>query len=241
MKNLDKNSPIPLYFQMAELIKNKIENNEWKINKIVPSELKLCEDFQISRGTVRQAINYLIQEGYLYRRQGLGTFACKPSHVLSVSSFYCVEFDGKSQQKRLKRKILSKKIIIPNYRVKKIMALKSNQELYQIKGLLLLDSIPIAMESFYLLKELFPNLHSKDLSTMAPYEVFMRKYNLKISEVRESFSIKKLDKKTADKLGLLGGANALLVNRLAYLDNTIFEYRQSIIRTDKCHYTVRLM
>ncbi len=241
MVNLDKNSPIPLYFQMAELIKNKIESNEWKINKVIPSELKLCEDFQISRGTVRQAINYLIQDGYLFRRQGLGTFASKPSHVLPVSSFYCVEFDGKSQQKRLKRKILSKKVIIPNNRIKAVMGLKSNQELYRIKGLLLLDHIPIAVEDSYLLKEFLPDLHSKDLSTMAPYEVFMRKYNLKFSEVRESFSIKKLDEKSADKLGLHRGAIALLVNRFAYLGDIIFEYRQSVIRTDKCHYTVRLL
>jgi len=53
--------------------------------------------------------------------------------------------------------------------------------------------------------------------------------------------LKKLDKKTSDKFGLLDGTYALLVNRLVWSDNIIFEYRQSIIRTDKCYYTIELL
>ena len=53
--------------------------------------------------------------------------------------------------------------------------------------------------------------------------------------------LRKLDKKTSDKLGLQDGTHALLVNRLVWSDDIIFEYRQSIIRTEKCHYTVKLL
>ena len=76
---------------------------------------------------------------------------------------------------------------------------------------------------------------------MAPYESFIRKYELKISKVREYFSTKILDQKTSKKLKVLDETVALLVNRLAWSDNIIFEYRQSIIRTDKCHYTIELL
>ncbi|MDD3655777.1 MAG: GntR family transcriptional regulator [Atribacterota bacterium] len=243
MNNLDKNSPIPLYFQLAELIKAKIKNGEWKINDAIPSELKLCMDFQISRGTVRQAINCLIQEGYLFRKQGLGTFVSdsRPKYVNPVSSFYCVGFKGKNHDIGIKRKIISKNVIRPNYKIKEIMNLKNEQLIYHIKGILFLDDIPISLEEFFLLKGLFPNLKPKYLATMAPYEVFMRKYNLSISEVQESFTIKKINQKISDRLKLQEGAYALVVNRIARTDNNVvFEYRQSIIRTDKCSYTVIL-
>jgi len=243
MKNLDKNSPIPLYFQMAELIKNKIESKEWKINKIIPSELKLCEDFQISRGTVRQAINCLIQEGYLYRRHGVGTFVGEKKYLTPVSSNYSCKCIEKNQNAIIRRKILSSKVINSNEEIKRIMNIQGNKKIYRIETVLLLNNdSPISFEEIYLLKDLFPNLRIKDLSNMAPYEIFIMKYKIQISKVNESFSLKKIDKETSVKLGLQkSGTHALLVSRFSWSENKIFEYRKSIIRTDKCDYTVKLL
>jgi len=241
MQEINKDSPIPLYFQISEIFRNKIENNAWKIGDIIPAELNLCEHFQVSRGTIRQAINSLIQEGYLTRKQGLGTFVGKPNNIWPVSNFYCSKQTDKSQKIKLKRKILLDKMVIPNERIRKIMNLKDSKEVFQIEGLLLNYNSPISFEIFYLLKDFFPNFNSEDLSNLAPYEVFMMKYHLHISEIHESFSLKKLDKKISDKLRLPKGDFALLVSRLSWSRGIIFEYRQSIIKTDKCNYTVKLI
>ena len=96
MSTLDKDSNIPLYFQLAEEFRKKIENYEWITNSQIPSELKLCENYKISRGTVRQAITELIQEGYIYRKHGLGTFIKKPRKIWPVSSYYSNELFVKS-------------------------------------------------------------------------------------------------------------------------------------------------
>jgi len=241
MKILDKDSPVPLYFQLVEIIRNKIKNNEWPVDSIIPSELKLCDTYQISRGTVRQTINDLIKEGYLYRKHGLGTFACKPEHTWPVSGFYCTELLNKKRNIKFKRRIISEKVIMPNEKIKKIMKLRDNEELYRIEGLISNNYFPVSVEISYLLKYLFPNLKAKNLSTMAPYEVFIREYELKITKVQESYSIKMLDQRTSKKLKVLDKTFALLVERLACSDNIIFEYRQSIIRTDKCHYAIKLL
>lgn len=241
MKTLDKSSPIPLYFQLAEIIRNKIKNNEWPVDSIIPSEFKLCDIYQISRGTVRQAISGLIQEGYLHRKHGLGTFACKTGNVWPVSSFYCTELVNKNRNIKLKRLILSKKVIMPNKKIKEIMKLRDNEELYRVEGLVTNNDFPISLEISYLLKYLFPNLKSKDLLTMAPYEVFIRKYELEITKVRDFFSTEMLNQETSKKLKALDKTYALLVNRLAWSNNIIFEYRKSIIRTDKCHYAIDLL
>ena len=75
---LNQNSTIPLYEQVKEAIKLKIEQKEWKENTRVPSETELMKIYEVSRVTVRNALALLVDEGYLEKKQGIGTFVSKP-------------------------------------------------------------------------------------------------------------------------------------------------------------------
>lgn len=75
---LDENILVPLYYQLKQIIKEKILTGEWKTNQRIPSETELCSQYEISRGTVRQALMELVREGILYRKQGKGTFVRNP-------------------------------------------------------------------------------------------------------------------------------------------------------------------
>jgi GntR family transcriptional regulator len=75
---LDKTIPIPLYFQLKELIISEIKNGYYPRDSMIPTEKEFSEYFQISRTTVRQAITELVQEGYLYRIKSKGTFVSRP-------------------------------------------------------------------------------------------------------------------------------------------------------------------
>ena len=66
--------PIPLYYQLKQLIINSINNGVYKENEAIPTEYELIKDYKLSRTTVRQALNELVNEGYLYRKKGVGTF-----------------------------------------------------------------------------------------------------------------------------------------------------------------------
>ena len=74
VKMIDRNSSVPIYRQLKEIIKAKIERGEFKPGMRIPTEYELCEIFKISRISVRQALMELTNEGLLYRRQGRGTF-----------------------------------------------------------------------------------------------------------------------------------------------------------------------
>src|SRR5215510_3828097 len=78
---LDKKNPIPLYYQLAEQIREQIKAGELKPGDQLPSERELSERSAISRMTVRQAISYLEQQGVLAVRQGVGTFVAEPKLV----------------------------------------------------------------------------------------------------------------------------------------------------------------
>ncbi|MFH0796173.1 MAG: GntR family transcriptional regulator [Candidatus Omnitrophota bacterium] len=66
--------PLPLYYQLKEGLRKRIENKEFLPNALVPSEFQLISDYGVSRITVVKAISELVQEGLVYRKQGKGTF-----------------------------------------------------------------------------------------------------------------------------------------------------------------------
>ena len=74
MVAINKYSNVPLYCQLKNLIVKKIENGEFEADKKIPSEQDFCEQYNISRPTVRQAINELTATGQLYKLKGKGTF-----------------------------------------------------------------------------------------------------------------------------------------------------------------------
>jgi GntR family transcriptional regulator len=75
---IDKSSPMPLYSQLKQVIREEIDNGKLKPGDVIPTEFELIENFQLSRTTVRQAISELVTENVLYRRKGVGTFVAKP-------------------------------------------------------------------------------------------------------------------------------------------------------------------
>jgi GntR family transcriptional regulator len=71
---IDRDSPVPFYFQLAEMLEHEIVSGRWEAGLRLPSELELCTHFGVSRTTVRQALGRLEQEGLIARRKGQGTF-----------------------------------------------------------------------------------------------------------------------------------------------------------------------
>lgn len=90
-KKLDKTIPIPLYFQLKEILLAAIKEGKYKVGETIPTEKELSDIFMISRTTVRQAISELVQEGWLYRVKSKGTFVQKPkinqSFIQALGSF----------------------------------------------------------------------------------------------------------------------------------------------------------
>ena len=72
-----RDSPIPFYFQLSELLEQEITSGHWKAGFRLPSEPELCRLFNLSRTTVRQALGRLEQEGLIERSKGQGTFVCE--------------------------------------------------------------------------------------------------------------------------------------------------------------------
>ena len=73
-RNTDDSDSIPVYLKLQRFLKEKIENKLWEPGQVIPTERMLAESHNVSIGTVKKAISGLVNQGYLYRIQGKGTF-----------------------------------------------------------------------------------------------------------------------------------------------------------------------
>jgi GntR family transcriptional regulator len=112
---IDRDSPVPFYFQLAELLEHEIVSGRWEAGLRLPSEFELCVHFGVSRTTVRQALGRLEQEGLISRRKGQGTFVqeSRPrSWLLQSSAGFFQEESARmgrrvmSQVRRAERNVL---------------------------------------------------------------------------------------------------------------------------------------
>lgn len=98
---LDRNSPVPLYYQVASRLQELIERGELAVGTKLPNEIDLAETLGVSRPTMRHAINYLVERGMLVRKRGVGTQIVQPKvrRPVELSSLYD-DLAGSGQQPR---------------------------------------------------------------------------------------------------------------------------------------------
>jgi GntR family transcriptional regulator len=90
-EQIDRNSPVPFYFQLQNQLVEQIVSGAWKVGDRLPSEPAICEHFGVSRTTVRQALAELESEGLIRKEKGRGTFIAQPRSswlLQSAHGFY---------------------------------------------------------------------------------------------------------------------------------------------------------
>lgn len=108
---MNAGAPVTLQYQLKHELLGKISSKEWLPGQMIPSERELCETYEVSRMTVRTAINDLVQSGYLIRKQGKGTYVSVPSIEYTATSTF-------SLSQALKEKGAESKFYILNYEEK---------------------------------------------------------------------------------------------------------------------------
>src|SRR5207237_9066590 len=100
MPTLERTNPLPLYYQLKEVLKQQIRSGHLAPHTAIPSEPELVANYHVSRATVRQALAELVHEGLLYRQHGKGTFVCEPRVQQTVSILTSFTEEMKRRGKR---------------------------------------------------------------------------------------------------------------------------------------------
>ncbi|WP_342432974.1 GntR family transcriptional regulator [Neobacillus sp. FSL H8-0543] len=237
---INKSSPIPIYHQLEEYLKQQIESGILMEEAAIPSEREFAETFQISRMTVRQAINNLVLEGYLKRQKGRGTFVNKIKIEQELQGMTSFTEDMVSRGMQPSSKLLSFQIHPADKKTAQELQITPNDLVYTIKRIRLADGVPMALETAYIPVNLVPGL-TEGNSNQSLYQYIEENLSLSISEASQEIEASIATIKEAKSLAIEPGEPILLIVRISYLANgTPFELVKSSFRADRYRFTHKM-
>lgn len=236
---IDKGNKMPLYLQLMRLLMEKVEKGLYIEHEQLPSERELCEIYEVSRITVRQALQELELVGIIYKLHGKGTFVAPKKYDQQLDRLYSFTEEMKKLGKQPTTTIISfEKLLVEDY-IRLKMGLSTESEVYKIVRLRLADREPLMYETTYLPAILFPDLTKEHFEKRSMYDVFKRVYEKTVTNATEKFTATLL-KEEAAYLEAESGQAAMSIKRFAYHQDELIEYTMSIARGDKFAYTVEL-
>ena len=171
MFKIDKKSEIPLYQQLAHSIKKAVDEQKLKENDKIPAENEFCKIYDLSRTTVRQALDILEKDGYIYKLRGKGSYVSTPKIYQNRSSFSKFYDDMRSLGKVPVSKIISLKIKVADAYVREKMQLEENEMLCQIKWIRYGNNEPLIYETINLNYKLVDGIEMKELTDKKLYDI----------------------------------------------------------------------
>lgn len=242
MKKLCKDSPIPLYYQLKELIHEEIEDEVYRPGDPIPTEKDLCAIYGISRMTVNKAIMCLVNEGLLYRLQGKGTFVAeyKKNHQLNQLKGFTDDMSGRGF--KVETKILSFITVVATKNKRFHLNLEGDQnKLIEMRRLRLLDNEPHSLETVWIPLELCPDLKLELIEGNSLYSVFRDRYKYVLATAKQTIEPIAISDYESELLRTRKNSLALLFRRTTSLDDgRIIEYTKAIYRSDKFKYELML-
>lgn len=237
---IDKSSPLPIYYQIEEQLKKQIENGELKPNDSLPSEREFAERFEISRMTVRQAINNLVNDGYLYRQKGRGTFVSEKKLEQQLVGLTSFTEDMKARGMVPSSKLLSFEIIAASEKIAEQLHISLHTPVYEIKRIRLADDVPMALESVYVSANLVKGL-TESIVNDSLYRYIEEELSLKIGEANQTLESILASETEVKHLGINSYSPVLLIQRNTYLqDGTPLEVVKSSYRADRYKFTINM-
>ena len=212
---LDKTSPIPMYFQIAEAVKNAIESGALKPGQRLENEYRLSEILGVSRPTVRQAVHQLVQQGLLQRQRGVGTIIASrriPRHVALTSLHDDLEASGRHPA----TVVLSLQTVRADAEIAKTLMVAEGDPVVQVERLRFADGAPLARMSNYIAAAILDRpFTSAELEEHGLYEI-LRAQGLKLAAAEQAIGARKASSAEAAILQAPKGSTLLTMSRVAY-------------------------
>ncbi|MEW6675975.1 MAG: GntR family transcriptional regulator [Nitrospirota bacterium] len=227
---ISREYPQRLYFQLREIMKKKIEKNEWEVGSQIPTEEELCKIYGVSRSTVRSAISELVREGYLTCQQGKGTFVKKQmSDELSMlTSFRELMLEtGVS----FSTEILAQTTMMPMGNLSAILNIPPDKHTIYIKRLTVVGGKPVIIQELHIPLYVCPQLLKEDIVNNSLFGLF-KKYKINISLIKNNFGVTQVSPTDAKLFGLAKGSPVLLLEQIFFSGETQVMYMRSIKRPD---------
>lgn len=223
----------PLHQQIKEDLLKKIHSGDYKKNEIIPKEIDLAEQYHVSRPTVRQAVQSLVADGYLERKQRKGTIV-KRNKINQEFTHIIESYDSEMKRKGLKpkTKVLTFKKENANLDICLNLNITEDEEVYKLVRLRYAETDPIVLVTTYLPVKMLPELLEINFSERKLYDA-LTELDFPITSIVRKLEVIKADETTSDLLDITEEDPIFYFHSVGYTNNRIpIEYSISKYRGD---------
>ncbi len=241
-KLVDPNDFTPKYYQLASILREQIEQGSLTPHQAIPSERNLEEIYSVSRTTIRQAIDLLVRQGYLYREHGRGTFVSPQKLQKGISELTSFSEDMRRRGLTPGQRILEISMVPAPEKVRKHLELPEGCEVLRIERLRLGDSVPMGLQTSYIALPPGQTVTREEVEEIGSiYRLLQEKFHLIPTEADETLEVTLATPREAALLQISEGSPLLLSERTTYSQyRRAIEFVKILYRGDRYRYYAKL-
>jgi GntR family transcriptional regulator len=235
---INRQSKAPLYDLIEQNFRELILSGQLKSGETIPPEMELSERYEVSRLTVRHALDNLTRQGWLTRRHGVGTFVAKPVGTRITPSKLSFTEQMRSVGRVPSSRQIKIEVVNAGQEIAAALGLSEGEPVVEICRIRLADGEPVLLETAYLSQRRFPEItNESDFSDVSLYETLSSKYQATVVSMDQTIEPVLLDERQAGYLKARPGTPAILSEVTAYsADGQPLEYSWSVTRGDRCKF-----
>lgn len=225
---LNKAIGTPLYAQLAALLREQINTGKLPIHTKLSSERELCEQYAISRITVRKALAELMHEGLVYSSVGKGIYVAEPKLERELQPLTSFTEEARRRGVSVSSQVLEATIVHADNSLVVRLQVSPGAEVVKLYRLRLMDGIPAAIQCAYLPHHLCPNLLQHDFSSHSLLDILRTEYKLKLARAESNIEAALARPEEVSLLQLPAPAAVLIAEQTTYLNNdAVIEFVRS--------------
>jgi len=237
-----KNRSIPLYYQLENILREKISSGEYRPGDPFPTEDQLVQSYKVSRITVRQALGALEKDGLITRSRGRGSFVTEGQVHLEPMKLTGMIEDIIAMGIKTKTRIINFGFVHPPKKVAESLKLNENDQVLRIERIRLIKGLPVSHTISYIPPDLGKKISIKDLTIQPILNVLEKKCKVRISRGFQIIEATVADSRIASFLDVMTGAPLLKIERTVFdVRERPVEYISILYRSDRYHYSVELV
>jgi GntR family transcriptional regulator len=234
MKQIDRNSKLPLYHQLYEILRGSIVSGARRPGDMLPPESELIEQYQVSRTTVRQVLDMLVSEGLIEREQGRGTFVAQPTVEQGLVRIVNFTEDMRMRGCEPSSKVLFSGLIPAPQDVAERLGIEPGEELARLERLRLADGTPMGVEESNLVHLYCPGVLKGDYVSHSLRETLENDYGIRLVRAKQMIRAILASPELADTLGIKPRSALLFIERISFSqENVPVEFLRIYYRADR--------
>ena len=228
---LERNNPAPLYEQLKKIIEQKIEQGDLEADDQIPSERELCEQYGVSRITVRQAINLAVNEGLLYRTHGRGTFVARPKIEQGLKNIHTFQQTLAAQGILASTKLLEAKFVPSDLFMSRLLETSMAEQVATLHLLGYGDEFPFVYYESYFSQQVGQTMFheaKQAIEKNIPFstlDLYSKRMGINPTHVEQTFESITSDLKISELLQIEPKSPILLVTSIVYENQKIARQR----------------